>query len=171
MDDVKKFNLCINCLRQGHELSNCRLGSCRKCKKRHNTLLHKYNDSSNYNTTEAVVTFSKQYPSQIILSTAIIEVYNPSANKVEKVRALLDYGSQCSFITKSLKQNLQLKSNPIEAINISGIGNTSCNRATECCTPTIKSINSSHGITLSCLVLDELTGVITGVNRIIFKSK
>ncbi|KAJ8946651.1 hypothetical protein NQ314_008823 [Rhamnusium bicolor] len=38
---AKELKLCLNCLRQGHFLPNCMSQStCRKCKKRHHTLLH-----------------------------------------------------------------------------------------------------------------------------------
>lgn len=37
---AKRASLCLNCLRSGHRVDECRLTSCRKCKGRHNTLLH-----------------------------------------------------------------------------------------------------------------------------------
>ncbi|XP_047998452.1 uncharacterized protein LOC125235873 [Leguminivora glycinivorella] len=44
--EVLKLNLCLNCLRRGHNVEQCRLvGSCQVCKERHNTLLHKYSQS------------------------------------------------------------------------------------------------------------------------------
>ncbi|KYN22286.1 hypothetical protein ALC57_05322 [Trachymyrmex cornetzi] len=38
--EVRKKQLCINCLRAGHYIKECRSSSCRKCFKAHNTLLH-----------------------------------------------------------------------------------------------------------------------------------
>ncbi|KAL0881752.1 hypothetical protein ABMA27_001541 [Loxostege sticticalis] len=37
---ARMMKLCLNCLRQGHSASSCRLGPCRICNKPHNTLLH-----------------------------------------------------------------------------------------------------------------------------------
>ncbi|XP_039310746.1 uncharacterized protein LOC120358928 [Solenopsis invicta] len=38
---VKKAHLCVNCLRpNSHQAKNCTSSSCRKCSKKHNTLLH-----------------------------------------------------------------------------------------------------------------------------------
>lgn len=40
LSKVKDKKLCINCLRKGHFILNCRAKSCRLCKRRHHTLLH-----------------------------------------------------------------------------------------------------------------------------------
>ncbi|CAK1580492.1 unnamed protein product [Parnassius mnemosyne] len=47
MMDVTKYKLCVNCLRQGHPESECRMGPCRErdCKERHNSLLHRPSSS------------------------------------------------------------------------------------------------------------------------------
>jgi hypothetical protein len=37
---VKKLNLCLNCLKANHYTNNCKWSGCRKCHKKHNTLLH-----------------------------------------------------------------------------------------------------------------------------------
>lgn len=36
---IKDKNLCQNCLRQGHDVDNCRFGNCKRCNKNHNSLL------------------------------------------------------------------------------------------------------------------------------------
>ncbi|XP_043471749.1 uncharacterized protein LOC122504631 [Leptopilina heterotoma] len=36
---VKDSNLCVNCLRN-HKVKDCKFGACKKCNKKHNTLLH-----------------------------------------------------------------------------------------------------------------------------------
>lgn len=49
LNGVRKRHAYTNCLRLGHSSQNCTAGSCRKCGKRHNTLLHfeyKQNTSS-----------------------------------------------------------------------------------------------------------------------------
>lgn len=37
---VRNCKLCLNCLRAGHALPNCRASQCRECKGKHHTLLH-----------------------------------------------------------------------------------------------------------------------------------
>lgn len=164
LTEATKYKLCLNCLRQGHPTHECRLGPCRECKKRHNSLLHKQNNTNDTNvavatasSSEIVNNFSKQNKNQIILSTAMIEVRDPITQQTERVRALLDCGSQSSFITKSLQKKLNLKTNTIN-LNVVGIGNTNADKVRESCVVQLKSTNSDYGVTLSCLVLNELTG-------------
>lgn len=40
IQQVKRSKLCLNCLRSSHLAYECRSEGCRKCKQRHNTLLH-----------------------------------------------------------------------------------------------------------------------------------
>lgn len=168
---VKKYKLCANCLRQGHPLSECRMGPCRECKERHNSLLHKPVATSVHNvqldelSNETLVNFSKLRQGQVLLSTAIISISNPNTNETAKVRALLDCGSQSSFITSSLKDKLGLNSNRINNINVIGVGNNCVNKVSEICTANISSLNnSSFSMNLQFLVLKELTNEIPTVH-------
>lgn len=167
MADVARFKLCINCLRQGHPTSECRMGPCRECKRKHNGLLHRPSVSSNVvidvqqesdNENEYVVNFCNQISNQVLLSTALVEVMNPLTQQKDKVRVLLDCGSQSSFITKRLKDKLQLNTNSIDTLKIIGIGHNVLNKSIEICNVQIKSLNSNFKVSLPCLVLNELTG-------------
>ncbi|KAG5878572.1 hypothetical protein JTB14_005999 [Gonioctena quinquepunctata] len=40
IQEAKKKHLCLNCLRPGHTNQFCRLSGCRKCNRKHNTLMH-----------------------------------------------------------------------------------------------------------------------------------
>lgn len=46
-EEVKRRQMCINCLRIGHYAKDCRSSNCRKCSKAHNTLLHLERTSNN----------------------------------------------------------------------------------------------------------------------------
>lgn len=46
IEKTKALNLCTNCLRFGHKLSECRSAGCKICRQRHATLLHKSVDNS-----------------------------------------------------------------------------------------------------------------------------
>ena len=40
-EEVRKHGLCLNCLKRGHLVKDCKLSSCRKCGSKHNSLIHK----------------------------------------------------------------------------------------------------------------------------------
>lgn len=178
-DDVTKHELCSNCLNPGHKVHDCRyMGSCRECNERHNSLLHQSESNAHPaignetetvghahpaatpdNETETVVTsVSIQNQNQVLLSTAQIKITNPITKQTKVVRALLDCGSQSSFISKSLKEGLSLSGNPIDTVKIVGIGNSSTNQVQESCSALLSSMNDSYRVTFSCYVLKELTG-------------
>lgn len=163
--DVTKYKLCVNCLRQGYFESECRMGPCREdgCTERHNSILHRPSHSSNHpaleeEQDEIQVNYCNQNTSQVLLSTAMIEVANPLDHRNIKVRALLDCGSQSSFISESLKNRLSLKARPIDTLKVIGIGNTSPKHVIESCDIQLKSTINNFNAMLSCFVLDELTG-------------
>lgn len=95
-------------------MSHCKMGPCHYCKKRHNITPTDTNPNTTINSTafpvtntvNSLVSFSKQNnnvhnATQVLLSTALIKVTNPITNKSLNVRALLDCGSQSSFISQS----------------------------------------------------------------------
>lgn len=49
---VKGASLCINCLRKGHSFTQCHAGSCRICKQRHHTYLHREQSSTDRSSSE-----------------------------------------------------------------------------------------------------------------------
>ena len=165
--EVSRLKLCHNCLRSGHSARNCRMHPCRLCNTRHNRLLHKQPNNKNISsvvtispdiTNDTIVNFSNQSNHQVLLSTAYIEVVNPTTNQTLKVRALLDCGSQSSFITQSLKTKLVLEPITTLHVNIIGIGNKTTTQATETCVVQLKSLMKHFTITSSFLVLPVLTG-------------
>lgn len=168
--EAHRLKLCTNCLRLGHKIQTCRLGPCLKCKGRHNTLIHNPSNSNNDistssvvatfpdDTDDTIVNFSKQNSNQVLLSTAFIEVANPRTNQAERVRALLDCGSQSSFITQSLKERLSLPSNADCQVNVIGIGNQQTGMVTESCVAQLRSLVSQFNVTAGFLVLPQLTG-------------
>ncbi|XP_073946719.1 uncharacterized protein isoform X2 [Choristoneura fumiferana] len=125
---AKQFNVCLNCLRTGHSQNKCQSPHCRYCRYKHNTLLHleKRDSSSNdYNsvpiqenvalpvdnqtyyepptdnvTLSTNITQQTTAP-QILLSTAMVKVYDSNGNK-HTARLLLDNGSTANFISHEL---------------------------------------------------------------------
>jgi len=40
INEIKRLNLCLNCLGRGHTVKNCKARNCKQCNKKHNSLLH-----------------------------------------------------------------------------------------------------------------------------------
>lgn len=162
LSDVSKYKLCSNCLRQGHPVSECRMGPCRQCNKYHNTLLHavdatKANNAQIQESDSIVSNFSKENSKCVLLSTALIEVSNPTTKRVQVVKALLDSGSESSFISKSLQNSLQLNTKST-SVNVIGIGDSTANKVNERCVVQLNSKHNNYQVNLNCFVMDKLTG-------------
>ncbi|XP_047540908.1 uncharacterized protein LOC125073870 [Vanessa atalanta] len=124
--------LCFNCLAPTHSVYKCHQNtSCHKCGKKHHTLLHfEKEDKEAYYTlrqteqnkgepeqrerettseTNVVANFSrgdiKTY--NVLLATAVVK--SKSKNGCFVIRALLDQGSQASFVSEHIVQLLGLK--------------------------------------------------------------
>ncbi|KAJ8957149.1 hypothetical protein NQ317_006402 [Molorchus minor] len=76
---IKSLNLCINCFRAGHSSSTCQKGTCRICKKRHNTLLHFENKSYANQPSRAVPRMNNNYVSQNNNSNIVATAQNSTA--------------------------------------------------------------------------------------------
>lgn len=162
---VSKLQLCKNCLRQGHQQRACRLpGTCKICRKRHNTNLHKSLEPDTVNTESEPVSMSAVSSSETLLCTALVEITNPITNKSLKTKALLDSGSQSSFVTEALKEQLNLIPLNSSTKNVIGIGNTTYKLTAEHCNIRISSIVRSFSTMTSCLVIPQITGKIPKAN-------
>lgn len=166
IQEATKLKLCLNCLRPGHNRFTCRLGPCRECKRRHNSLCHKVvSPSAGITTasslpaqTDLAVNFSSETTNQVYLATALIEVINPSTGKSDVIRAVFDCGSQTSFIALSVQQRLGLDCLPFAPVKVVGIGNKDCDYVTKSCVVQLQSLQTPFNVTMSCCVLPELTG-------------
>ncbi|XP_050295379.1 uncharacterized protein LOC126735437 isoform X2 [Anthonomus grandis grandis] len=105
---IKSQKLCVNCLRSGHKLDKCRYGHCRHCKQRHNSLLHKQQPLipvedghlvSSKETTQGQVALYNSTKSQILLATAVVQVFDIHG-KGHSCRALLDNASMSNFVSQ-----------------------------------------------------------------------
>lgn len=71
LQKVKQLNLCSNCLRQGHEVSQCKFGPCRICNKMHNTMLHTDNPMDQHPSS----TLTNELNERIVLSSHDTSLY------------------------------------------------------------------------------------------------
>ncbi|XP_018394544.1 PREDICTED: uncharacterized protein LOC108773282 [Cyphomyrmex costatus] len=140
--EVRNRKLCVNCLRSPmHSLDKCTSRGCKICNVKHNTLLHTSTssaedhsgtsgtgESSIQNSTTAVTTHSSniQGKDHIMLSTAVVNVV-ASDGISHSCRALLDSGSQASFISRQLAATLGLQLRPLN-VTVSGVNSTSSRR-------------------------------------------
>lgn len=125
---ARTSKLCNNCFSNSHDKSKCTSKfSCKNCAKKHHTLLHietKNSTSANVVTCPmnelSTVANMANSTSDVLLATAL--VYSRSkGNELILLRALLDQGSQSSFITENAVQLLGLKKFKI-SLQIFGIG-------------------------------------------------
>lgn len=143
---VKGHGLCFNCLLPGHPSRRCRLSmSCRICNRRHHSLLHQVNNArqtnqSNSNNIQAHhsniedtlptassdgVAISSHFTSRMstaLLATALVNVKDISGRFIT-LRALVDPGSQATFLSERAAQLLRVEKKPING-TVTGVGST-----------------------------------------------
>lgn len=161
INEISKLQLCKNCFRKGHSSFHCQLkGCCRVCKKKHNTLLHKQTvetEAPQPSTSAAPVTLSVTCANQVLLCTALVNIIYQ--NNVYTARALLDSGSQSSFITKNLKRRLGIIGTAINPINICGINNIASNISEKFSLKIASRINT-YNTEVNCLIIPKITGML-----------
>lgn len=135
-DYVKNNNLCFNCFSPSHPVFKCRnSASCKRCGRRHHSLLHVEKGVSSESTSEDVLVQSESdksvsistnfssrglEPSRVLLATVSIWAYSEHGYK-QQLRGLLDQGSQASFVSESVVQLLGLSRKHVSG-TVSGIG-------------------------------------------------
>ncbi|KAI8440876.1 hypothetical protein MSG28_009178 [Choristoneura fumiferana] len=153
-DSVRKLKLCENCLRPGHQARVCRLGPCMKCSQRHNTTLHPDTPlQSNEAHVVGATSLSVEPTGRVLLSTALIHMYDRDNHRHE-VKALLDSGSQASFMTDSLLHKLKLNHTQVQS-SVVGINNT-VSKITKRCNAFIESRTNSYKTYISFLILPNI---------------
>lgn len=125
---VKQKSLCFNCL-GSHRVKDCpSKRNCKKCGKRHHTYLCNGSRETAHDSTtyEKVIPSSKAlHASSVVNSQTILKTATAKVTSGETVMAtniLFDEGSQRSFITEELAENLNLKCTGIETLTIAAFG-------------------------------------------------
>ena len=129
MTTLKANDLCMNCLRPGHYVKQCKsLHRCRKCQKQHHKLLHIESkeppptptaapaSDSIVNSIPVHTTIGITFNS--LLMTCRVLVDSPDGTSVE-ARALLDCASSAFFISERLARSLCLAQSS-QNVRISG---------------------------------------------------
>ncbi|KAJ0169299.1 hypothetical protein K1T71_015183 [Dendrolimus kikuchii] len=146
-DFVQSKRLCYNCLAPTHSVNQCRQStSCRRCGRRHHSLLH-FDKEKNQGTAinleskhtllgeptsstkltseideiDIMANFAnKKEIGNVLLATAVVQSSSRTGQNYF-LRALIDQGSQASFITEEIVQLLGLKRKAISGC-VSGLG-------------------------------------------------
>ncbi|XP_047986217.1 uncharacterized protein LOC125226316 isoform X4 [Leguminivora glycinivorella] len=175
---VNKLRLCFNCLSATHTLGNCRASTCRVCKGKHHTLLHKPNPdtpvgSNPIPTKIPISTLTAEQPSSsriepalstnaliaaqtnnprnrsVFLTTAQVLVRD-KYNNVHKLKAFLDNGAQENFITENAVKKLQL---PKEQFPLNVVGfRENVSSVLESCEITLHSLDGTFTTNLFCFI-------------------
>lgn len=120
---LKENSICLNCLRPGHFVRQCKSPyKCKKCQRPHHTLLHVETGGNETDTPRGDPVLSHAavgLSTSSLLMTCEVMIDAPDGSSV-KARALLDSASSASFISESLAQSLSLPHSP-QSARISGV--------------------------------------------------
>ena len=182
---VKQSKRCFNCLQIYTRRRACSKKVCRQCNSRHHTLLHfdkqhQHYDARSVNNSpmngkgpstnnkltaneqdnaptevSTYCTFKGKPQNQVLLATAIVELWNKFGRCVS-CRALLDSASQSHFIAERCVQRLRLSKTQTRS-SIQGISNSSA-VANHCLSIHTRSRHTDWHDTLNCAVLSDITG-------------
>ncbi|CAG9134415.1 unnamed protein product [Plutella xylostella] len=181
---VQSNKLCFNCLAPSHSVLRCRQAACcRRCGWRHHSLLHFEREQNTEKPTESqttststgissesssrgkplsndthiVTNFSSEQmkPNCVLLATANVIVESKNGCKY-MIRALLDQGSQASFVTEATVQLLNLKRESVSGwVSSLGDGQTRIKHMVSLC---VKSRhNPKASVRVEAYVLRSLT--------------
>lgn len=148
VDFVQEKQLCNICL--GGHTKKCKYHfRCNECKEAHNTLLH-YDPGNSAPTSLA----ASNHANDVLLPTAIVKLVARDGTALH-MRALLDSGSQLSFLSQKAVQLLDLKPTQVD-VNVVGITNSQT-RLKHCLPIEVHSLRKPYRITVTCHVVDEIT--------------
>jgi len=173
-ETVKRLKRCFNCLSASHSVQDCKSKySCRSCGKRHHSTLHLDSDSESNNATSKATDSPSQNPSttvevnslltsalprsrsQVLLATARVQV-NASGRSIV-VRALLDQGSEATFISATLAHSLRVKRIRMP-VSISAVGGTQVGTVRQAANIEISPLSSAvPSLSTIALILPTLT--------------
>ncbi|XP_059220655.1 uncharacterized protein LOC131995716 [Stomoxys calcitrans] len=189
IDFIFRNKYCNNCLSIGHTKNKCKSkSSCLSCRKRHHTLLHLEDRTtmnsgpangktllSSSNTIEKFdtkdATTSSETPKQtqanvtfnnetILLRTALVQIkYN---GELFTIRALIDPGSQRSFLSEKIRNLLQIPYRR-SFFEVGGIG-AAVQKADKECDLVLYSRKHDFHCSVNAIILPKLTNKLPSVS-------
>ncbi|XP_070141562.1 uncharacterized protein [Drosophila kikkawai] len=177
-DYIRRMQFCLNCFARGHQQRDCTSAhSCFTCRSRHHTLLHRDNPSATapsptapprprsaptpqgtsaaQDHTDVQVCFASGSRA-VLLGTALINICH--LGRDFQARALIDSGSEATFITERLFRQISPPFTPVQT-RVSGLNETVAAQSTKLCTLAIRA-PSRPGLQLetAAYVLPQLAG-------------
>ncbi|XP_043271223.1 uncharacterized protein [Venturia canescens] len=154
--EVQRLKLCMNCLRNDHFVKSCKMGSCRVCSKRHNTLCHRpaINEESSKASqgTEGEGKDSSSKASNVVVHHASGGPQRRHGYGDGRRRT----GSEVNFITKAACNKLGVKLDRAQE-TVTGI-NERESKVFQSCHISLQSRHSKFRIdTIHCLVVPTIT--------------
>ena len=154
---------CLNCLRPGHYVKECKsLHRCKHCQRPHHSLLHIDNKDSKSTANDTAIAnvsgnhASVRLKSNLLLMTCQVLVESPQGKT--RARALLDSGSSASFVSERVAQSLLLRRSP-QAARICGITGISSDKHMQSLASfTVSSIHSpNRKFSVSAIIVPHVT--------------
>lgn len=180
---MRENKRCFNCFNTGHFPVDCKSKHvCLKCKKKHHTLLH-FDASSSANpavptgssfshfteqqlnnaqfTPNANVSVNLNTGQNIVQRTVLLAttwvLVKTSSGREQRVRALIDQGSEATLMTESLAQRLRAPRQRAYSA-VFGIGDVRTGTAKSCANITLEPCHGQGPIVSACaLILSKLT--------------
>ncbi|XP_059225708.1 uncharacterized protein LOC131997872 [Stomoxys calcitrans] len=177
---IKRYKLCLNCFSKAHGVRDCKSAyNCGECQRRHNTLLHRdvpepvqnappAEDPTVGDNTLQVQSCAATRINMVLLGTVVVNiVYN---DEIFPARALIDSGSEASFISEKLFNQLRLPSK-FASTKIFGLNGTTSAQSKRMCSLTIGSrFDAEVVIEATAIVIPHLTSALPTFERGIFSS-
>ena len=162
---LRSAGRCFNCFSTRHFTRECNRPACRECGRKHHRMLHEAGSLSNngVNRRDAPDTSSPQVTvtnlsnncnSEVLLSTVVLCVADVRGN-LHNCRALLDSGSQSSFVSESLIKRLGLKSSTTN-VKVCGLANSSSHIKSFCNLSISPRLNNRFIKKIPCLISEVI---------------
>ncbi|KMQ89533.1 hypothetical protein RF55_10829 [Lasius niger] len=167
--EVRRLKLCSNCLKNDHYAKTCKLGHCRECEEKHNTLCHvspvsksttksdvseSKNETSNEASSNMAVHTSNIRGRRVLMATAMVEATQRNGSSIP-IRVLLDSASEANFITQAAHNKLGLKRNRVSEV-VTGLNEIE-SKISGICDIHVKSKYSNFEINAQCLIVPKIT--------------
>lgn len=154
--------LCFVCMAAGHQATSCKVTrSCQTCNRRHNTMLHVETEEQTQQANSVLscsADATAAAGTKVILATALIYVQD-SDGGLHQLRALLDQGSQSSFLSEDAAQMLRLPRRKT-AIDVVGIGGIPAGKLNQSVLITIHSrFNKAQVVRTNALIIRRLSNM------------
>ena len=165
---MKRNNLCIDFLTNGHRVNKCKSTfGCSVCKLNHHSLLHREVSGAVRSNSDVQNCFADT-PKQVFLGTAVVGIYH--RGQAFKARALIDSGSQATFISMRLQEKLRLPAVQMNA-RVSGLNSTSSGTVQGQCSFVLTShLDDRISVKATGLALSKLTSKLTNSTADVFTS-